>query len=437
MRDVGENYPFEEGVKLLDKYAWLVEFRVVDFLTSQYWEACKTIPEDWRRYVEMELDDEEYVEKLMSLADPQAEERTDDHIVYDFARDIYKYSFVLAADASYKSPQKRRNVAEKKSYEIEVLGEIIADIMSKSGLSHAVDIGVGQGYLAMELLDINPEYQVVGVESCNLQVHGALSRIQERSALESRLQIRQIHLDAGKSGSDLDLMVFNDQIPNYLMYSLHACGSLSEAMIQLFRDPHCHAKILFNVACCYNLIDTSLPGDHFPMSEAIKGIWRIPITRNLKMVACQAPYRWSHRPKQTRNFFKRHFFRALVELTVNDRHREAPGRTMLVGNIGDSKLESFSAYAMAAYANMNLDPPNTDYLIDIYEKFRHLEKAMAFLWTMRALLGPVVEAIILYDRYIYAKEHMPFATVSLEAIFDPLKSPRNMALIVKKPTNER
>jgi hypothetical protein len=151
----------------------------------------------------------------------------------------------------------------------------------------------------------------------------------------------------------------------------------------------------------------------------------------MKMVACQAPSRWGLRPQKTKNFLRRHFYRALLELAI----KKFVGDHMVgakVGNIPDSALESFSQYAIYGFNNLNIIPPNSSELDLLYECHRHFKKLLAFMWSMRALLGPVVEATILCDRYYYIKELLPSANVSLQTILDPNHSPRNMALIAIK-----
>ena len=259
-----------------------------------------------------------------------------------------------------------------------------------------------------------------------------------------RLRIKQIHLKAERGADDFEADLFDGEggSPDYLMYSLHACGSLSETMVQLFCDPSSHAKALFNIACCYNLIHEELPGPHFPMSRYVKDLFstqmikgeemctctNFTLTRNIKMVACQAPYRWRHRPQQTRNFFKRHFYRALLEKLLQD----TVVRRGSIGNINDSALTSFSDYCSAAFRNLDLPLPNKERLDDLLDKFKNQERCLAFMWTMRALLGMPIEALILHDRLHFVREKIANVQVKLVPVLDPLSSPRNMALVAIK-----
>ena len=434
--DIGEDFAFEEAIELLTEYSWLVEFRIVDFLTSGFWNTCHSIPKEWRSFVANDLSETDYATVLMDMASVEALDISAkiDH----FRHQCYSCSFVTKHPFQPRpDTEKRRNVKLKKTYEIEQLSDQILQLLNHSGLSLAVDIGAGQGYLALELLARDEAVNVIALESADIQVHGTSKRLEDLSSdTKSRLLVKQVHLEADHPGQFDELLFENGPRQEYLMYSLHACGSLSECMLQTFCHSECKASCLFNVACCYNLIDETLPGKHFPLSHKFMSIWAIRglrLTRNMKMVACQAPFRWKHRPQQTRNFFRRHFYRALLELLVVtiDPDQCQPLLNRL-GNINDSHLTSFSAYARAAFSSMGLDDFDPILADNLLQTHRCMEKTIAFLWTMRALLGPCVEALILYDRYCYLGEVMPRAQVRLVPVLDPLKSPRNIALIAEK-----
>lgn len=310
----------------------------------------------------------------------------------------------------------------------------------------------------MELAKCTPSLcSIVAVECSDNQLHGISGRLQSIDARErSIVQLKKIRLDASGSASDFDRLIFTSgaedgkeedkapltDIPLYLMYSLHACGSLSETMVQLFCDPSSRAHVLVNIACCYNLIDESLPGEHFPMSQEMARLWRegddgkpLTLTRNMKMVACQAPHRWSERPDQTKKFFRRHFYRSLLERLLQDQGLLAPGKESRIANIGNSALGSFKDYVMAAWKTpLPGSPPDCRIIESYVDQFGHLEKCLAFMWTVRALLGPLIEAIILHDRLLYVRERVPNVQVALVPVFDPLLSPRNIALVAIKET---
>lgn len=54
-------------------------------------------------------------------------------------------------------------------------------------------------------------------------------------------------------------------------------------------------------------------------------------------------------------------------------------------------------------------------------------------WTLRAALGPVLETLLLLDRLLFLQEQ---GNVCIQAVmlplFDPVLSPRNVALVAEK-----
>lgn len=53
-------------------------------------------------------------------------------------------------------------------------------------------------------------------------------------------------------------------------------------------------------------------------------------------------------------------------------------------------------------------------------------------WSIRAALGPVLETLLLLDRLLFLQEQDDILEAVMVPIFDPILSPRNMALIAKK-----
>lgn len=53
-------------------------------------------------------------------------------------------------------------------------------------------------------------------------------------------------------------------------------------------------------------------------------------------------------------------------------------------------------------------------------------------WSLRAALGPLLETLILLDRLLFLQEQGSSVEAVMLPIFDPVLSPRNVALIAKK-----
>ena len=71
----------------------------------------------------------------------------------------------------------------------------------------------------------------------------------------------------------------------------------------------------------------------------------------------------------------------------------------------------------------------------LHERFQELTPLFPFLNSLQALklvLQPVVESLLLIDRVLYIREQVPGAVVNLLPIFDPIVSPRNIAIVSMK-----
>lgn len=73
---------------------------------------------------------------------------------------------------------------------------------------------------------------------------------------------------------------------------------------------------------------------------------------------------------------------------------------------------------------------------DIVETWRQTELILEYIgpyWTLRACLGPVVETLLLLDRLLFLQEQGGDSMKAVMLpIFDPLLSPRNVAIIAQK-----
>ncbi|KAL6547003.1 hypothetical protein OROMI_022724 [Orobanche minor] len=61
-----------------------------------------------------------------------------------------------------------------------------------------------------------------------------------------------------------------------------------------------------------------------------------------------------------------------------------------------------------------------------------LQELVGPYWTLRAALGPVLETLLLLDRLLFLQEQGDVLFAVLLPLFDPVLSPRNMALIAEK-----
>lgn len=274
--------------------------------------------------------------------------------------------------------------------------------------------------------------------------------------------------------------------PRLMVISLHSCGNLVHHGIRsLLMNPTVSAVAL--IGCCYNLITErlgpptyklpTLRSNHprlektstaydphgFPMSERLcnyesssgKGL-RLNITA--RMMAVQAPYNWGQ--KDSELFFKRHFYRALLQRIFLDcgiveepdqEHVETndgsplgwSGATapIIIGGLKKSCYNSFVDYVRGALEKLTKDSERGALF---EEKMRHLSdedlnryehdyqergKELSVIWSLMAFSASVVEAVIVSDRWLYLKEHEEVAAAWVEPVFEYSLSPRNLVVV--------
>jgi len=245
--------------------------------------------------------------------------------------------------------------------------------------------------------------------------------------------------------------------------------------------------------CCYNLITErlgpptyklpSLRSNHprltqtaeahdphgFPMSARLcnqdtssgKGV-RLNITA--RMMAVQAPQNWGK--KDSEDFFKRHFYRALLQRIFMDKGIvpapapadvennngsplgwSAGGGTapIILGSLRKSCYESFVSYVRGALEKLVNDPTRgeqftekmasmSDEEIRGYEAdFKERGKELSVMWSLMAFSAGVIEAAIVVDRYLFLKEQDEIADAWVEPVFEFKHSPRNLVVVgIKK-----
>jgi hypothetical protein len=279
---------------------------------------------------------------------------------------------------------------------------------------------------------------------------------------------------------------------NLMVVSLHSCGNLvHHGLRSLVLNPSVSAVAM--IGCCYNLMterlglptyklptlrslhprlestSTSFDPHGFPMSKALEtfehnhgqGV-RLNITA--RMMAVQAPYNWG--PEDSEAFFKRHFYRALLQRILLDRGvvkqsrdpdsivggsisgKDDAGTPLIVGSLRKACFESFRAYVRGAIAKLSQDPVDgyvilerandlTDEMIDKYEvEWAYAKKNLSVIWSLMAFSAGVVESIIAVDRWLFLREQECVERCWVEPVFDYAQSPRNLVVVGLKKRPE-
>ncbi|XP_071907674.1 uncharacterized protein [Coffea arabica] len=106
----------------------------------------------------------------------------------------------------------------------------------------------------------------------------------------------------------------------------------------------------------------------------------------------------------------------------------------------NEETRSFDRFSLfLEFCHSGLSRLGLHYLSDIelhkvWEETEPFSVLIGPYWSLRAALGPVLETIILLDRLLFLQEQGSIVEAVMLPIFDPVLSPRNVALIAKKRT---
>jgi hypothetical protein len=301
------------------------------------------------------------------------------------------------------------------------------------------------------------------------------------------------------NGSDTVFPTSSDK-PPLLVISLHSCGNLSHHGLRSILQPSVQAIAL--IGCCYNLLTERLgPATYklpqlrpnhprleatgsacdpcgFPMSQTLEeyqsenGENGVRLNITARMMAVQAPYNWGEADSEM--FFRRHFYRALLQKILLDRGvvkactdsvgknftgsalsngndgnsisgKDDQGAPLIVGSLRKTCFQDFRAYVHGALQKLVADPVDelgikvktqdlTDEEIVRYEReWGYAKKNLAVIWSLMAFSAGVVESVVVADRWLWLREQECVEKSWVEPVFEYGLSPRNLVVVgVKK-----
>jgi hypothetical protein len=352
-------------------------------------------------------------------------------------------------------------------------------------------------------------YQIPDSE---FDVHETLKATLKRSTDETGSLQHVFHkINSGDLTAVIDQLAPSAQdqqssAPNLMVVSLHSCGNLlHHGLRTLPMNPSVRAVAL--VGCCYNLITERLGPPSFkhpslrsnsrvlrassacdphgfPLSKRFEsfrpggkdaesgqtGVW---LNITARMMAVQAPSNWER--EECTNFFRRHFYRALLQrlfldkgvispqsnsgsLDIADGTREDEAEDakesasaqsyighLTIGPLPKRSNESFATYSRDAIAKLLrnsedcAEPTEPALPHLVREKLKTVQQLTdkefyayeARLWSLMAFSAQVVEAMILVDRWLFLCEMEDVGPdrAWVEAVWDYKKSPRNMVVV--------
>ncbi|XP_054006769.1 methyltransferase-like protein 25B isoform X1 [Hylaeus anthracinus] len=469
----------DQILSILDIYGWLLDSYVVDFFEEKLWEK---LPESWKctlqdtpprefgnwlagdilctRVWPLSLLALRQVTNVLQInrnhGDPASIVSCDSSKSADIEKDDTKFERDRkdTFDDLYSHDDKFNNlfskhIKKKKRYEIQEIAQVCADCAYEANSKCIVDIGAGMGHLA-RILAFRYGLCVTCIEQdCTLLQQA--SKWDQELLMSVKKYIPDFcekipqHLSAKLESSNLDeselISHLQDLFQNsfnlnktetkFGLVGLHPCGDLAPLLLQLYAS-RSEAKFICIVGCCYMKLT---------LKSEISGLKGYPLSKYLLLcknhmlsytsleVACHAIEKYCDKLK-TGNYEDLivHTYRAALETILvkkNKKHSQ-------LRNVKVAKGMTFQQYCVTATSNFDthIQPEDSDIHNCEIKSYLNRWQQVIIFGSLRMMLAPLVETIVLLDRFLFLSEQNLSPT--LKPVFDSRLSPRNLMLISKK-----
>ncbi|XP_015581330.2 methyltransferase-like protein 25B isoform X1 [Ricinus communis] len=101
-------------------------------------------------------------------------------------------------------------------------------------------------------------------------------------------------------------------------------------------------------------------------------------------------------------------------------------------NASVDKYLLFEKFSFAGLSRLGLKPlPDIDFH-EIWKEAEPFAELIGAYWSLRAAFGPILETLLLLDRLLFLQEQGSLLEAMMVPIFNPVLSPRNVAIIAKR-----
>uniref|UniRef100_T1JB62 Methyltransferase domain-containing protein n=1 Tax=Strigamia maritima TaxID=126957 RepID=T1JB62_STRMM len=430
----------------IDANRLLLDIHLVDFITEELWE--KNVPTclqkcllttrvEWYKFVNALYNGKEdlkYIDGHDELNNFISNGRANS---LDFLNELCNNCYPDDAEDDYKHCMKT-----KKSIEINNISRIVNKLCKENNLQNIIDVGSGKGYLS-SYLALKYNFNVLGIDSQTICSQGAVLRNDKvkktwkshEDKIAGTFKCINHSIENTSPLTDLWCEIYPElKSKDFLLVGLHTCGDLSVKMMNLFlQSPD--VKVFFNIGCCYNLLEEEFSVDDknvvanscFPLSKTLRDR-KFYLGRKARMLAQQS----LHRLIETKSSMNPTlYYRSLLQVIIRDKFKLNPD--VPVGRMG-KKCCNFLEYVRKSLPKLNLDNEEiSNEEIDSYLiKYQPYQDQMECVFRLRSILAPVVESLIILDRYCYLKHQDVISQVYITKVCSPIHSPRCYAIIAIK-----
>ncbi|XP_059051006.1 methyltransferase-like protein 25B isoform X2 [Achroia grisella] len=328
-----------------------------------------------------------------------------------------------------------KHVKLKKRHEVTLMAEIVHHTASQVKCDAVVDFGSGLGHL-VRLLAYKYDLYAAGIE-CQSQLtqdarkqdweleYTAKKYLSTESAIKLR---RPIHFDIILNNiSQLDHLVLPDTMDNYGLIGLHPCGDLGPLLLKHFVSSN-KVRFICVVGCCYMKLTCEGADRGYPMSKYLTGL-DSGLSYASREISCHSIDTYCDRLKNGHyEDLKIHAYRAALERILVEHDPKL--RHAQVRSIKNSDNMTFQRYCTLAVERLELPLPTCASTWSRGEADLQQWRRVVTVYTLRLLLAPLVETVILLDRILFVIENG--FSCNIRPVFDPKISPRNHIIVAKR-----
>lgn len=167
----------------------------------------------------------------------------------------------------------------------------------------------------------------------------------------------------------------------------------------------------------------------YPLSKFLQNQKNSNLSYDAREISCHALENYSDRLiKLDYSYLRIHSYRAILEkiiVGINPELKHSGLKSVKYQN-----GLTFSEYVMRTCENLNIEISEEDLNSVFVQKNIEKWKKVVIFYTLRLILAPLVESVLLNDRQLYLMEEGCFCDV--RPIFDPIISSRNHVINARK-----
>ncbi|KOC66940.1 Protein RRNAD1 [Habropoda laboriosa] len=467
---------------VLDVYGWLLNSYVVDFFQENLWDK---LPKSWR-FALQDTTPEEFgkwlsgdiscvrVWPLTLLALRQVanilqvnrdHEDPNSTVACEYNKtktsnsnnnETFKKNKNDVFDELYFQDHKFNNlfskhIKKKKRYEIQEIAQVCADCAYEANCKCIVDIGSGMGHLARILAFQYQLYVTCIEQDCILlekarkwdkellmSIRKHIPNFHQKCPQHFTAKLESSNLVESELASQLEELFQNEfdlsgTETKFGLIGLHPCGDLAQILLKLYSS-RSEAKFICIVGCCYMKLT---------LQSEVSGLIGYPLSKYLMLrknhslsytsleIACHAIEKYCDKLK-TGDYEDLivHTYRGILKTILVKKSEKLRNRQLR--SVKVTKGMTFKQYCNAATAHFEtyLQLQDSDINNERILEFLNRWKQVIVFGSLRMMLAPLVETIVLYDRFLFLSEKNLAPT--LKPVFDSRMSPRNLVLMSRK-----